>query len=176
MLKSLRALALCLLSVWSEWKPPNFHGLAEICTPTCEGFNGIDGGCHKAELIQQPGWILGSWTICQGTSTSTPKVTSCAMMKSGLPTCYEGSAQGLKRTLQEVDQEVMEILNAMPSGFTFLLTGPHGLAQNPTTPIYEPCPSYAYNLTSGVLNVIPSQQFCLLLFHVTVVPLGDPII
>ena len=143
-LKDIGVLTSYLIMIWSEWKPLDDDGFAEMRMSVGEDFNGVGNGHHRAELIQRLDDILGELDrLTARPDANIGDDTLWHDQVEGYSPVMKAQYRELRRVLQEVDQEATEILNCMPPSFIFLslltLTDLHRIPLDlhlcPTSPV-----------------------------------------
>jgi len=120
-LNDIRVLTSYLIMIWSEWKPLGDDGFAEMRMSVFEDFSGVGNGHHRAELIQRLDVILDELDRLSGRpDAGLGGDTLWHDEVEGYLLVMKDQYGGLRRILQEVDQEATEILNRMPPSFIFL--------------------------------------------------------
>jgi len=159
-----------LIMIWSEWKPLDGDGFAEMRTSVREDFDGVSSnGHHRAELIQRLDYILGELDRRSGgpdANLGDDKLWRNEIERHS-PVMKDQYGE-LKRILQEVDQAATETPNCMSPSFIFLSLLTLVDLQNSTPPSCVPCLSGVYNLAFGTISVIWDEPLCLFPSHIIV--------
>ena len=111
-----------LIMIWSEWKPLDGDGFAEMRTSVREDFDGVgSSGHHRAELIQRLDYVLGELDRRSGgpdANLGDDKLWRDEIERHS-PVMKDQYGE-LKKILQEVDKEATETISCTPPIFIFL--------------------------------------------------------